>query len=78
MSTPFDPPSTSPYLLRPNRDLATACREISQRRGVAPPCGSCDLSHLCEATAEPRPEDVLPAARRWRRCGEALIRVRTR
>lgn len=38
----------SPYLLRPRRDLPTACRQIRQAKGIfTAPCGACGLSDMC-------------------------------
>jgi hypothetical protein len=59
-----DTNSCSPYLLKERRELAVACRQISEAHGqAAPPCGACGWTHVCRrrrprATliALPRPE----------------------
>ncbi len=44
--------SCSPYLLKERRELAVACRQISESRGEsAPPCAACALKDTCR----PRP-----------------------
>jgi hypothetical protein len=54
--------SCSPYLVKERRELAVACRQISEARGeAAPPCAACTLRDMCrpQPTAEliplPRP-----------------------
>jgi hypothetical protein len=54
--------SCSPYLLKERRELAVACRQISEAHGqAAPPCSTCGLTDVCrrwpQATliALPRP-----------------------
>ena len=53
--------SCSPYLLKERRELAVACRQISEARGEAvPPCGACPIKDMCrQQTAQliklPRP-----------------------
>lgn len=59
------PGPISSYLLKPRRDLATACRDLNaaQKRKNAP-CGPCPAVNVCGAAA-PREEPVetpLPAA----------------
>ena len=65
--------SCSPYLSRPNRDLSSACAEISRARGLAQtPCGSCSLTAICRGPdlanvmplCQPRPVVRYPAAAR--------------
>jgi len=41
--------SCSPYLLKERRELAVACRQISESRGeAAPPCAACTLKDICQ------------------------------
>ena len=41
--------SCSPYLLKERRELAMACRQISESRGeAAPPCAACTLKAICQ------------------------------
>ncbi len=58
--------SCSPYLLKTRRELAVACRQVSQSRGEpVPPCAACTLKDMCRPrlTAElirlPRPRTTV-------------------
>ena len=48
----------SPYLRIPRRDLPTACKQIHHARGMPPPCGTCDLSDICENAPRREPQAV--------------------
>ena len=56
--------SCSPYLLKERRELAAACRQISEAHGqVKPPCEACGLADVCRRSPQAN-SSALPRRRR--------------
>jgi hypothetical protein len=58
----------SPYLLRPRRDLPTACRQTRHARGMpVAPCGACALSDMCKSPEAQAASQLPPSVKNTNR-----------